>query len=313
MNEFLRRADETPVTLLVTLAYITLAFLTDPFHPTGAQLMHYGALVPLEVADGQPWRLLTHAFLHGGIIHLAVNTISLLNIGPLLERSIGSVRFAVVYVVTAIAGGIAGVLGHHPLGMLVGGFGALFGMMGALLALVARSGRHSGDFFGNQAARSLMGNIAVNLALGFYFPNISNAAHIGGMIAGFLLVLCFLDPGRRGPTRKLQMWRVTLGALFAAGILATLMPVTRWDWQLLSWERTAPGSRRDDLRAAYAASMAGRRADWLLLLLESTPAGPRQHELYAAYEASRGTRVPSEREMDLLAGALGQVRRLEDR
>src|SRR5262249_53990838 len=102
VNEFLRRADETPVTLLVALAYITLAFLTDPFHPTSAQLVHYGALRGVDAADGEPWRLLTHAFLHGGLLHLAVNTISLLNIGPLLERSIGPVRFAVVYVITAI-------------------------------------------------------------------------------------------------------------------------------------------------------------------------------------------------------------------
>jgi len=261
VNEFLRRADETPVTLLVTLAYITLAFLTDPFNPTIEQLVHHGALRPVDVADGQPWRLLTHAFLHANLLHISVNTISLLNIGPLLERSIGPVRFAVVYVVTAIAGGVSGAFVQPPLAPLVGGSGALFGMMGALLALVARSGRHAGDFFGNHLARSLMSNIAVNLGISFLIPNVSNAAHVGGMVAGFLLVLCFLDPGRRAPTRMLQAWRVTLAALFASLVFQAMMPVTRWDWLLLHWERAAPGTWRDELRSAYGASRYGGRTN----------------------------------------------------
>jgi rhomboid protease GluP len=280
VNEFLRRADETPVTLLVALAYVTLAFLTDPFHPTLAQLVHYGALRPVDVADGQAWRLLSHAFLHGGLLHLGVNTMSLLTIGPLLERSIGPVRFAVVYVVTAIAGGVAGSWAMPPLAPLVGGSGALFGMMGALLGLLARSGRHSGDFFGNHAARALMGNIVLNLVVSFLIPNISNAAHVGGMVAGFLLVLVFLDPGRRGPTLVLQLWRAALAALFAAAVFEALMPVTRPDWLLLRWERTAPGPRRDELRAAYAASVGS-------------------------------TRVPGDAEMDRVARAFGQARRLD--
>jgi hypothetical protein len=177
----------------------------------------------------------------------------------LLERSIGSVRFAVVYVVTAIAGGVAGCWAMDPLIPLVGGSGALFGMMGALLGLLARSGRHSGDFFGNYAARSLMSNIVANLVLGFLIPNVSNAAHIGGMVAGFLLVLVFLDPGRRGPSRKLHWWRATLAALFAAMLLQTLLPVTRWDWLLLRWERAAPGTWRNELRAAYGLSEYGAK------------------------------------------------------
>lgn len=260
MNELLRRADETPVTLLVVLAYVTMAFLTDPFQPTSEQLVHFGALRAVDVADGEPWRLLSYAFLHGGIVHLAVNTISLLNIGPLLERSIGPLRFLIVYVVTAIAGGFAGTLGMSPLAPLVGGSGALFGMMGALLGLLARSGRHSGDFFGNHLARALLGNIVVNLALCYLIPHVSNAAHIGGMIAGFLLVLVFLDAGRRGPTRMLHWWRATLVALFAAALLQALLPVTRWDFLLLQWERTPPGMARDELARACGLAYAGDAA-----------------------------------------------------
>jgi membrane associated rhomboid family serine protease len=289
VNEFLRRADEMPVTLLVALAYITLAFLTDPFHPTSSQLVHYGALRAVDAADGEPWRLLTHAFLHGGIVHLGVNTISLLSIGPLLERSIGPVRFAVAYVVTAVAGGIAGCWAMHPLSPLVGGSGALFGMMGALLALVARSGRHAGDFFGNHAARVLTSNIVANLAIGFLLPlPISNAAHVGGMVAGFLLVLVFLDPGRRGPTRMLQAWRVTLAALFASMVFQAVMPVTRWDWLLLRWERAAAGPRRDALGEACVRA-------------------------YARATGQPDDVVAGERELEDLARDLGQARNFTKR
>ena len=80
MRDLLQRADETPVTLCVVIAYVTLAVLTDPFQPTIAQLADYGALRSTDVWDGEPWRLCTYAFLHGGIIHLVVNLLSLLQL-----------------------------------------------------------------------------------------------------------------------------------------------------------------------------------------------------------------------------------------
>lgn len=251
MNELLDRAFEAPVTYLVAVAYLTLAFFTDPFNPTPEALVAYGALRSIDAWDGESWRLLSYAFLHGGIIHLLVNLMSLMQIGPVVERSMGSVRFAVLYIVTAIGGGIFGCLFNHPLAPMVGGSGALFGMMGALLALIARGGRHAGDFFGNHAARSLMGNIGVNLVLGWLIPFVSNAGHIGGLITGGLLTSCFFVAGRSAPTATLRTVQATACALFLAGLASALLPVTRFDYLLLQWDRCEKGPRRDELRAAF--------------------------------------------------------------
>jgi rhomboid protease GluP len=264
VRDLLQKADETPVTLLVAIAYVTLAVLTDPFQPTIAQLADYGALRATDVWDGEPWRLLTYAFLHGGIVHLAVNMMSLLQLGPLLERSIGSLRFAALYIVTAIGGGIFGCYVNHPLSPMVGGSGALFGMMGALLALLARSGRHSGDFFGSGAVRSLAGNIVVNLVLGWLIPYVSNAGHIGGLITGFAVTLCFLTNNRREPSRIFRALQATCVALFAAGVFSVVAPVTRWDYLLLHWQRAAPGPQRDQLRTAYWTAMSDGEVDELV-------------------------------------------------
>lgn len=284
MRDLLQKADETPVTLVVAIAYVTMAVLTDPFQPTTEQLANFGALRATDVWDGEPWRLLTYAFLHGGIVHLAVNMMSLLQLGPLLERSIGSLRFAALYIATAIGGGIFGCYVNHPLSPMVGGSGALFGMMGALLALLARSGRHSGDFFGSSAVRSVAGNIVVNLVLGWLIPYVSNAGHIGGLITGFVMTLCFLTSNRGAPSRFFRALQVTCAALFAAGLFSVMAPVTRWDYLLLHWQREAPGTQRDQLRAAYWSAMSDGEVDRQVPDDEATAkhaeqfAGMRRHE-----------------------------------
>ena len=107
MKDVLQQADEIPVTLLVTIAYVTMAFLTDPISPTPAQLHQHGWLMPTLVSGGEPWRLLSCAFLHGGWMHLAFNTYAMLNLGPALERSLGSVRMAMLYAISALGASLA--------------------------------------------------------------------------------------------------------------------------------------------------------------------------------------------------------------
>lgn len=250
MKDLIETADEIPVTLLVALAYLGLAALTDPLHPATATLVRYGAASGIAIADGEPWRLVSHAFLHGNLLHLVFNLYALIVAGPTLERSIGSVRFALVYLVSAVAGGLAGSLWNHPLGVLVGGSGALFGMFGAFAALLARGGREPTEFLRSAGGKQLLGNIGLNLVLGMLIPFISNSAHIGGLLAGFALTWWFLStPRRQGPARRGT--RVALAAVFAAALLAALQPVHRWDYYLLTWQRAEDAARRDELRRAF--------------------------------------------------------------
>jgi rhomboid protease GluP len=257
MKDLLRTLDEIPVVALVALAYVSLAFLTDPIDPTIAQLVRFGAARGIEVGQGEAWRLLAYAFLHGGAMHLLFNLYALIAIGPALERGIGSWRFLLVYAVSALAGGVAGTLWHSPLAPLVGGSGALFGMMGALLALQARQGREPTEFLRGQGGRQLVSMVLLNLLIGFLVPVVSNSAHLGGLFGGFFLVWFVLAPARGSrPMQGPASWAVA--ALFLGLGALSLRPVHRWDWQLLEWERTQSPERRQELRAAFGLALTGR-------------------------------------------------------
>lgn len=255
MKPLLALADEVPVTLLVAVACVTLAFLTDPWAPSYARLVEYGAARGLDIVDGEPWRLLSYAFLHGAWWHLLFNLYALLVIGPMLERSIGSLRFAIVYGVTALAGGVAGSLWHDPRSPLVGASGALFGMQGALLALMALAGRTPTEFLASHGGRQLLGTIVVNLAIGFLIPFISNAAHLGGLLAGFAVTSFALGAAAPGHRRS-RLLAVTLLLVFVAALFAALHPVWRWDYNVARWAHSS-GERRDALRRAFALAIAG--------------------------------------------------------
>ncbi len=247
--------DRTPVSALVALAYVTLAFLTDPVAPTMVQLREHGALLPVEVADGAPWRLLSYAFLHHGALHLALNTLALLYFGPRLELSLGSLRFGVLYLLSALGGGLLVCLWNEPEATFVtGGSGALFGMAGATLALGMRTGPNPLQFLDQHHGRSLLGLIAVNLVLGFVFPMISNTCHLGGLFAGFAATWWLLTHPRGRPDRTHRLLQTGLLLLLASATTYAIVPVARWDHLLLAWERSEEPERRLELRRAFSRS-----------------------------------------------------------
>src|SRR5207344_924355 len=98
MKDLLATVDETPITFAILILCVTLTVLMDPFHPDRAAVLGYGAVRAVEVADGQPWRLLTYTFVHnGGVVHLLFNMLGAMWLGPSLERSYGSLKFAVLW------------------------------------------------------------------------------------------------------------------------------------------------------------------------------------------------------------------------
>ena len=134
------------------------------------------------VAEGEWWRLITAAFLHYGPLHLGMNMLVLWFIGPPLEEYFGHGRYALVYLVSGLAGS-AGALLWSPNSLTVGASGAIWGIMGAALILEARRIY----VFGGQA----MGLVVLNLALTFLIPGISIGGHIGGLVGGGLCALAF--------------------------------------------------------------------------------------------------------------------------
>jgi membrane associated rhomboid family serine protease len=147
-----------------------------------------GALAPtgyalIGVTHGEWWRLVTSAFLHYGIVHLGVNMFSLYFAGRILEIVIGRWRFALLYLASAVAGS-AGALYVTPNGPSAGASGAIFGVLGALLVLERRGTINSGG--------QILMWIVINLVITFSIPGISIGAHIGGLIAGIVVMLAFV-------------------------------------------------------------------------------------------------------------------------
>ena len=139
---------------------------------------------PMGVAHGEWWRLVTAAFLHYGPLHLAMNMYGLYLAGSLLEHVIGRWRFLLLYLAAGIAGS-AGALLLTPNAATAGASGAIFGVFGALFVLERR--RHIAT--GGQVA----GLIVLNLVFTFAVSNISVGGHIGGLIAGVVLMFLLLQ------------------------------------------------------------------------------------------------------------------------
>jgi len=127
---------------------------------------------------GEYYRLITSMFLHVNIMHIAFNMLALWQVGLVLESRLGKFKFAVIYFLSGISGGLLSVYMNEPMAFSVGASGAVFGLFGAYVAISRRL---------NADANGMLVMIAINLGLGFVVPNIDWHGHVGGLVAGFLL------------------------------------------------------------------------------------------------------------------------------
>jgi rhomboid protease GluP len=147
----------------------------------GGVLIRDGALFGPAVRSGEWWRIFSAAFLHAGWLHIATNMFALWQVGTFVELLYGRTRMAIIYVLAIVGSGIA-VYWFSFDAPTVGASGAIFGLFGALTAAGLRLGKPGRDLVQQSA-----GIIVLNLILGFtVFRFVSNAAHIGGLIAGAL-------------------------------------------------------------------------------------------------------------------------------
>jgi membrane associated rhomboid family serine protease len=156
-----------------------------------AGLTSAGALIPVLVRQGEYWRLITGAFLHGSILHLAVNMYSLYVLGRFIEALAGTRRMAVVYAVSLVVSSLAVVIFSGPFEVTVGASGAIFGLFGALFAFGFKLGRP-----GMRLVQANLGILVLNLIFTFAVPGISASAHVGGLIAGFIVGALVYTPPR---------------------------------------------------------------------------------------------------------------------
>jgi len=172
------------VNVFVFLAQIVQSgSLTNPY----GELFQKGALYGPFVAQGDWWRLVTCAFLHGSVLHIFFNMLMLWWFGRPLEVLLGRGRFFAVYVVSILAGS-AGALLVSPEVPTIGASGAVFGILGAGLVLE----RSRINVFGGSALII----VVLNLALSFTLNNVSIGGHVGGLVGGALCVLALSGYGR---------------------------------------------------------------------------------------------------------------------
>ncbi len=252
MTDLRQQIDDIPVTLVILVGCITMAMLTDPFSPTSQQLREWGGLSPYLAANGEPWRLLSSGFLHGGLVHIAFNMSALMSLGPALERALGSLRFLLLYTVSLLGGSIVVCLSTPVDQPVVGASGALFGLLGALVAMNMAAGRHMLSFLDYEGPRRLLGMIGVYIVLGFLLPFISKEAHIGGLLAGFFVTLLFIQPPRT--LTSLRPWRIAFAALLASLLFASVYPPVRFDTLWSASIQTTDRKHREALRRAAAMS-----------------------------------------------------------
>jgi len=185
------------VNVLVFLFEISAGDWNDP------KVLHrIGALEPhAVVAQSEYWRLFTALFLHGGFLHLAFNLFALYVLGPPLERSIGTIRFLACYLVSGLASS-AGVVALNEIGLVqvaqvIGASGCIMGVVGAWAGFLLR--HHHAPFAKQQLANVGL-IVAIQIAFDLSTPQVSMAAHMCGLVAGFFLGL-ILAPGAARSSR----------------------------------------------------------------------------------------------------------------
>lgn len=171
-----------------------------------------------RILDGEYWRLITAAFLHGGILHLCCNMIGLWSLGQLVEMVYGWRRFLFLYVGSAIAGSLGSMIGSDL--KSVGASGAIFGLLGVGLVFSLRYRHQVPKGIGVYLFKQLLFWAVLLLGIGFAVRVIDNSGHIGGLLGGILLAL--LVSSRLAPPRRPALEAVVAMAGLAVSIAILL-------------------------------------------------------------------------------------------
>ena len=187
---------------LVSGALVTInviVFLICTF--TGNLLYNKGRLDIVSVfSQGECGRIIWSMFLHSGVNHIFNNMVILFFLGAMIEKEIGHIRYLMLYFLSGIGGSLLSLVYKvitFDVSGTVGASGAIFGLNGALLSLILFSNRN----IASPGRVILM--IAYSLYSGFTSSNIDNAAHIGGLLTGFILgiLMCIADKRKRKDER----------------------------------------------------------------------------------------------------------------
>lgn len=189
-----RYPERIPWCSAVLTAVNIVVFLACQFY--GSILYPEGAFSILYlIRNGEYYRLVTAMFLHADISHLANNMILLYFGGEIVEKTVGRIRYLILFFLSGICGNLFSAVYELSTGSFyesIGASGAVFGLVGGLFYLVlAKKGRAAG-----MSVQRMILMIALSLYSGFQSVMVNNAAHLGGLLGGFLLAFLLCHVGR---------------------------------------------------------------------------------------------------------------------
>lgn len=183
------------IVICVIMYFISL-FINDDFTTS---LLILGANNRGLVLNGDIWRLFTSMFLHGSFIHLIVNMYSLWVVGSKVENYLGRTNFLIIYLLSGLMGSVFSIV-FNSNSISIGASGAIFGLMGSLLYF----GYYYRIYLSNTLINQMIPIIILNLILGFSLSGIDNAAHIGGLIGGYLATMIVGLKYKSGKTERIN-------------------------------------------------------------------------------------------------------------
>lgn len=208
---------KTLIGINVAVFLISIAQGSGGFQPAQSFINRW-ALNGFAVSEGEWYRLITSAFLHASIIHIAFNMLMLWWFGQALESALGRARFLGVYFVSALAGSAGALLLSGEFVNTVGASGAVFGILGAGLVLE----RKQVYVFGGGA----LFVVILNVAFTFAVSNISIGGHLGGLAGGMLAMLALSVAGRHPVYGRIDPLAVLmLVGIAAASVLVAYLRV----------------------------------------------------------------------------------------
>lgn len=215
------------VALNITAFVLTIIAGSGIVTPDTKVLIAYGANMRALTTDGEWWRLLSSAFLHAGIMHLAFNMWALLTFGVLVERLFGSSFFLLIYIVSAFLGGISSIIWADAV-VSVGASGAIFGVCSALMAYLLTQRESVPASMGSGLWKSALFFAGYNVFYGFSHAGIDNAAHVGGLAGGFVMGLALARPlGAERRSRSMRLRLLTGAGVGAAAIVLAVSAVPK--------------------------------------------------------------------------------------
>jgi len=198
------RRSFTNVVTFACIALYVVSLLLDPrgafsarnpfdaFAPSNAALIALGAAGAAPWSIGHWWTIFTGVYLHGSILHILFNVLWIRQLGPAVEQLYGPARLMVIFTVAGAVGFLVSNWVGYPL--TIGASGAVFGMLGAIVAF----GKKRGGVFGAMVLRQYGYMALLMFVLSYFLPGVNNAAHGGGFVGGLLagLVLSLAEHRR---------------------------------------------------------------------------------------------------------------------